>query len=262
MLLSVSLLPLVADLFSSTASRTLHQYTLPFVAFVAIQPPGAGAPSTSPTMQVISRLEGSPSSSTSAAALLTQLNTIVLPRVRPFLTRLRGERETRLAERRLREEQDRAYQAAARKDEERVLKARAEEGRRKRDKEEREEKERQAAKLREGAGRWRAWMRGVLEKGEPGESEEGVARVGVRLGDGRRAVRRFGKGEKVERVYAFVECALEIDDGQRLSASISLLPLSALLTLCTNSLSANGLPAYLRLPPGDDVPSSSARCRR
>lgn len=180
-------------------------------------------------MQVISRLEGNPSSSTSASTLLTQLNTVVLPRVRPFLTRLRGERETRLAERRLREEQDRAYQAAARKDEERVLKARAEEGRKKREMQDMVKKEADAARLREGAGRWRAWMRGVLEReGESAESEGGVARVGVRLGDGRRAVRRFGRKATVERIYAFVECALETDDGKRLGVWSSLTCFSAL----------------------------------
>lgn len=212
------------------ASRTLHQYTLPFVAFLALQPPppSATSSSTTPLMTVISRHEGSPASTTSAPALLAHLNTVVLPRVTPYLTRLRAEKETRLAERRLREEQDRAYAAAARKDEERVLKARAEEGkrrveagRRQMEAEEREERERKAALLREGAARWRAWMRGVLESsGEPSAGVEGSARVGVRLGDGRRAVRRFAKEDTVERVYAFVECALEVDDGKRLRASI------------------------------------------
>jgi len=133
----------------------------------------------------------------------------------------------------LREEQDRAYAAAARKDEERVLRARAEEGRKKREKEEKERKEKEAARLREGGRRWRAWMRGVLEKeGEPKDGEKGTARVGVRLGDGRRAVRKFGSAETVERVYAFVECALEVDDGERLG---EFLPLPSYLVSCAPS---------------------------
>lgn len=171
-------------------------------------------------MSVISRVEGSPSTATSAASLVTHLTTIVIPRVTPFLTRLRQQAATRLAERRLREEQDRAYALAAARDEERVLKVRAEEGRKKRESEERERKAHEVERLRDGAKRWRAWMRGVLEReGEAAETEVGIARVGVRLGDGRRAVRRFGAQEKVERVYAFVECALEKDDGERLGAS-------------------------------------------
>lgn len=46
-------------------------------------------------------------------------------------------------------------------------------------------------------------------RGEMGVEPAVGARIGVRLGDGRRAVRKFGEGETVERVYAFVECALE-----------------------------------------------------
>ena len=185
--------------------KTLSYFTLPFIAFVALQPPSTTSTSTSsPRMTIISRLEGSPSSTTSAPALLTQLTTLVLPRVTPFLSRLRGIAATRNAERLLREEQDRAYNLAATRDTERVLARRAEEDRKRRDGVASIEREARIGKLRDQGREWRNWMRGRLGD-EPGEG----ARIGVRLGDGRRAVRKFGEGETVEKVYAFVECALE-----------------------------------------------------
>jgi FAS-associated factor 2 len=168
-------------------------------------------------MTVISRLEGSPSTATSAASICSHLTTVVIPRVSPFLARQRAQQANRLAERRLREEQDRAYALAAQQDTARVLKMRAEQAQRLASERERQEAEARAAKLRDGARRWRAWQRGVLEReGEPPVGEARVARIGVRLGDGRRVVRRFGPESSIERVYAFVECALESeDDGER-----------------------------------------------
>lgn len=213
-------------LFYTSAGRVLQYYALPFVAFISLQPPssasGARASSPgSPRMTVISRLEGSPSTTTSAASICTHLTTVVMPRVSPFLARQRAQQATRLAERRLREEQDRAYAAAARQDEARVLKMRAEQAQRLAFERERQESEARAAKLRQSAKEWRAWQRAVLEReGEPEQvngGAGGVARVGVRLGDGRRVVRRFRPDSSTERVYAFVECALEEDDGERSS---------------------------------------------
>ena len=170
-------------------------------------------------MSVVARIEGSPSTSTSPQSILSHLNDRILPRIRPYMERLRKQQRTRLAERRLREEQNRAYQQSARKDEERVLKARREEARRKEREEEKRVKAASIERTRQSAKAWRSWMRGVLEReAEPAEGAPGAATIAFRLGDGRRVLRRFGRDSKVERIYAFVECALEMDDGVRSGA--------------------------------------------
>lgn len=161
-------------------------------------------------MTIISRLEGSPSSSTSASTILTQLNTIVIPRVTPFLTRLRTQEAARQSERFIRAEQDRAYLAAAEKDTERVLAKRAEEFNRIKEKEKNEKKEKDLDRLKRLSKRWRENKRCLLKSSEPAEGEkEGTVRLGIRLGDGRRAVRKFRGSDSLEDIYAFVECSLE-----------------------------------------------------
>lgn len=195
-----------------TVSRTLHPYAYPFVAFISLQP--SPRPNSSPVMAALTRHEGPPTSATSSQTLLAALTTLVLPRSTPFLTRLRAQDAARKAERRIRDEQDRAFAAAAAKDTERVLRKRKEEEERLRalrkgedDDRERKRREDDRAAVRRRAGLWRAWQRRELE--QAGEAREGTGvRVGVRLGDGRQVVRRFWTHDRVERVYAWVECAL------------------------------------------------------
>ncbi|KAL8283889.1 hypothetical protein RQP46_005321 [Phenoliferia psychrophenolica] len=204
----------IRDRDAYQVSRTLRPLSYPSISFISLQPSPRAPSSSSPQMSILTRHEGYPTSSTSAHALLTALTTLVLPRSTPFLSRLRAQDASRKAERRIREEQDRAYESAARKDTERVLKRRKEEEDRirneRREKEEEGEKnarEEERRRVRERAGEWRAWQRGVLENEGEAKEGEGV-RVGVRLGDGRRIVRSFRDDDKVERVYAWVECAL------------------------------------------------------
>ncbi|SCV72798.1 BQ2448_4335 [Microbotryum intermedium] len=210
----------VRDVDAYQASKALQFFRLPFVAFIALQPrsstptlPGSASIS-SPKLSVVTRLEGSPNSTLSASSLLAHLTNVVLPRVNPFMARLKAQHATRLEERRLRQEQDRAFAISAQRDEERVLRKRAEESQRQRDVEVRKRKEEKALRIREGSKKWRAWKRGQLQA----EGEREGVRIGVRLGDGRRVVRSFAKDAKVEDVYAYVECSLETDDGERREA--------------------------------------------
>ncbi|KAK4701641.1 FAS-associated factor 2, partial [Phenoliferia sp. Uapishka_3] len=203
----------IRDRDAYQVSKTLHPYAYPFITFISLQPTSRpGSSSSSPQMASLTRHEGPPSSSTSSQTLLTSLTTIVLPRSTPFLTRLRTIEASRKAERRIREEQDRAFAIAAAKDTERVLRKRKEEAEKTQSAqiaEEREEEKRRKSderkRIREMAGRWREWQRTLLEA--EGEPPAGV-RVGVRLGDGRRVVRKFDEESRVERVYAWVECCL------------------------------------------------------
>lgn len=202
-----------------TASQTLSYLALPFVAFIALQPRSPTATtSTSARMTVVSRLEGNPSTTTSADAILTHLTTLVVPRVTPYFIRERAQLVQRRAERALRAEQDLAYERAGARDTERVLKKRAEEeakrtSRERKEREEGEEREKQERRerLRMQGREWRKWKRQELRKREE-EEGEGSIRISVRLGDGRVKVRQFAITSTVEDLYEFVECELDVEE--------------------------------------------------
>jgi FAS-associated factor 2 len=179
------------------------------VAFIALHPvpPHLGGPSathsgSSPRLTVLSRHEGSPSSKTSASTLTTHITTSLLPRVTPLLTRLRTEKWEREQERRLRDEQDRAFAEAAARDKERVLKRQAEE-RAAAQAARKAEEERQAKALRKAnIAAWRRYARRALLAPEP--KSDGV-RIGIRMPDGKRFVRMFDRQDTAVNVYTFVE---------------------------------------------------------
>ena len=196
----------------NTASLKLGATTYPFVAFVSLHPVPThlGGPSTShsgsgPRLTVLSRHEGSPTSNTSAQTLHTHITTSLLPRVTPLLTRLRTERWNRAQERALREEQDRAFQEAAAKDRERVLQKQEAERRAAAEVEARIASEQQRAAMTEKRTQWRRYARKHLVPPEPAS---GGLRIGVRLPDGRRAVRRFSLEDDTAALYTFVETLL------------------------------------------------------
>lgn len=169
-------------------------------------------------MSIISRLEGSPLSTTSAPTIITHLTTIVIPRVTPYFNRIRAENATRLADRRLREEQARACEAAGKGDTERVLRKRAEEEAKRqaiesasRDAAAEREREQRLARLVQLGREWRAWKRSTMPS-EPAVGEPGTTRISVRLGDGRQAVRRFREDETIEDIYTLVECSLDPEE--------------------------------------------------
>lgn len=218
-----------------TAAQKLQATTYPFVAFMALQPRrgGAGSPQT-PTLTILSRHQGpaipAATAPTSARALVTHLQEQLLPRVTPYLTRVRAqavEKESVLAvaarererERQIRAEQDRAFEESARRDRDRIEKKRAEKqaaqeaARRQAEEEQRaleqarrEEEER--TRWAEKRMAWRRYGRRALLPREPRPGEQGrgkTVRVGVRMPDGRRAVRFFGEADSLTAVYAFVD---------------------------------------------------------
>ncbi|KAI5475460.1 hypothetical protein MNV49_001351 [Pseudohyphozyma bogoriensis] len=193
-------------------SLTLRPYAYPFVAFIALQPTSRS--SSTPKMTTISRLDGSPLSTTSANSILAHLTNVVIPRVDPYLSRLRRDEEGRRAERAIREEQDRLVAENAKRDEERVLAKRREVAERERAERERlaeasrkETEAREVERKRGLAEQWRAWRWSQLKENE--FRGEGGVRAAIRLGDGRRVTRKFGGDDTVEDVFAFVECQLD-----------------------------------------------------
>ncbi|KAG0144890.1 hypothetical protein CROQUDRAFT_108234 [Cronartium quercuum f. sp. fusiforme G11] len=209
----------VRDRDACLAAHVLDVTTYPTIVFVALQTkrPSVGSGfshrptlSSQPVMAISTRLEGI--RATSSSAVVSAITGTVVPRTTALLMRLRAERDRRAAERRLREEQDRAYAEAGRLDRERVLAKQAElaEKTRKEDEEARKLRaiveRREARKNEEDTRkRWRAWAVKERMPVEPTEGTTGVVTVGFRLGNGRRVVRRFLGIEPIESLYVFVE---------------------------------------------------------
>ncbi|KAI0073854.1 hypothetical protein K474DRAFT_1666141 [Panus rudis PR-1116 ss-1] len=244
----------IRDRDAWSASQKLQATTYPFVAFIALQPRRGPSTRTSgpppSTLTILSRHQGPSiprgSAPTSAETLVTHLKESLLPRVQPFLTRVReqvAERENirtmeqaqRERERALRAEQDRAFQESQRRDKERIEariaeeKRLAEEKRRTQEREmrekleaERREKERQEWEAKRMV--WRRWGRRHLLPREPRpgvvEPARGkTIRVGVRMPDGKRGVRFFGEGDSLTALYAFVD-TLFIPSGPEFSSDL------------------------------------------
>ena len=210
-----------ADARAPAVGQTLSYIALPFVAFVALQPstPTSSNPATAstvaPRLRLLTRLEHSSSAPLTAASLHTHLVTLVLPRAKPYLARLRAQDAQHAADRLARDEAERRVNELARRDEEKVLAVRRrEEERRRAEREAAERAERAQAELRERervaglARRWRAWKRAELA----GRPEGNDVRVAVRLGDGRRAMRGFRAEDGTDEVYGWVECELGAAD--------------------------------------------------
>ena len=193
-----------------TAALKLGVTTYPFVAFLSLYARRDGPDA----LTVITRHSGPSSSFTSANALCGHITGTVLPRVAPVLNRKRGEQRSRDYERRLREEQDRAYADSQRKDYERIVKHRAEEHR----KREEEQAQKIAAKEREELARaaaaerqrrdsqkmaWRRYARRMLVREEVPGSKTAIS-IKIRMPSGKQLVRRFEPTDSVTALYAFV----------------------------------------------------------
>ncbi|WVF65443.1 hypothetical protein IAT40_000171 [Kwoniella sp. CBS 6097] len=122
------------------ASQTLLTTTYPSLTFLSLLP----VPNSStPKLTILSNLSGPPSTTTSVTSIIQSLTTSILPRVTPFLNRLKRERLSLEEARHLRAEQDRAFKEAERRDREKM------DQQRKKEEMERLRKERAERELRE-----------------------------------------------------------------------------------------------------------------
>ncbi|KAI0045796.1 hypothetical protein FA95DRAFT_1560847 [Auriscalpium vulgare] len=195
-----------------SAARKLQATTYPFVAFVALQPPRPTLSGTRPSSQaaaltILSRHQGPPANTTSARTLTDHINTQLLPRVGPFLARLRAQQREREAERALRAEQDRAFHESARRDAEKAAmraaeEKAAEEARREEERRAREAEERRRSLEARRTG-WRRTARAALIGTEATGAD--ALRVVLRLPDGQRLIRAFAPSTDVGALYAFVD---------------------------------------------------------
>lgn len=175
---------------------------------------------------ILTTVQGPPSTTTSAPALIQMITNTIVPRTRPFLNRLRRERQALEEARRVRDEQDRILAESERRDRDKILKIRREnEERAKREREEAEHREREAeelqaaqaraAELKEQMRNWRLYVRQHLAP-EPSLEEvkaKRAVRVQIRLPNGlgsTRNVRAFPVDSSARDVYLWAETLLLI----------------------------------------------------
>lgn len=193
------------------ASTILQATTYPFLAFLSLQPlpasriTGSQLSPSSSRMSVFSRLEGI--NQCSINSVNSHIQDTLLPRLSPFLGRLRAEKRERETERRLRAEQDRAYEEAGKRDLARVKAKEAELAAKKREEEERLQQERLKARESQNKQAWRSVKAKELSSlPEPDQASTEATRLVIRLSDGRRLVKRFGYSERAARIWEYVDC--------------------------------------------------------
>lgn len=125
--------------------------------------------------------------------------------------RLVHDREEREMERRLREEQDLAFQRSLETDRERARRSQEEKKRKEAEERERalrEEAEKQKTQLLEEKKReWKYWRLSKLgPEFIPNSTTTKAARIGIRTADGSRLIRKFAGTDSIEAIYAYVEC--------------------------------------------------------
>ena len=196
-------------LIACPASQKLQATTYPFVAFLALQPRRhAGSSNSSPVVTILSRHQGRPA--TTSSMLIDHLNTQLLPRVTPFLVRFKTTLQDRDRDRRIREEQDRAFRETARRDREaidaRLRQEREEQERARKHAEEMKIKQEDSERQKQQAGirmEWRKWMRRRLLLPEA----RGL-RLAIKLPGNGRVVRSFPPSATLSSLYAFADSQL------------------------------------------------------
>ncbi|KAG6908452.1 hypothetical protein DXG01_004535 [Tephrocybe rancida] len=216
----------VRDPEAYSAAEKLQATTYPFIAFLSLQPrrapSSASRPTTTsttstqkPTLTVLSRHAGPSTSSsapTSPATLTTHLQTQLLPRVLPFLSRLRSTQEALERDRALRDEQDAAFHATAARDRERIEglmaadREAAERALAERELASRRAEEEQRAKealerIKETRFAWRKWFFSLFQNTP--EPLTGT-RIAIRFPTGSRLIRTFPSSDSLTHLYSFV----------------------------------------------------------
>lgn len=171
-------------------SNTLQATTYPFLAMIALQ---------NNKMAVIDRMEGP----IPPASMIRRMESVIT-RVGPSLNALRMEREQRELERRLRQEQDHAYQSSLLADQEKERKAA----------EAREEKERQLKDKQHREELKKNYIHHLvaLFKKDNVDGAEKTTKISFRLADGERVIRKFRGSDSLEVLYQFVEAYPHLND--------------------------------------------------
>ena len=215
----------VGDSEGYQVAASLSTTAFPFLALISLTPPSAASTSSAislssasaaaanagalpTTMSTILRISGLLPPQT----LLQKLNTALSAHA-DSLDRIRAIRDTHLADRQLREQQNSAYEISLARDRERARLRREEEARRKAAEEEARRRESQAERLRNQKQAWRTrQVRLGLLPADPAPDVK-AARVSIRFPDGEKVSRKFERGTGMDSVYAWVECrGVEVEE--------------------------------------------------
>ncbi|KAF1811442.1 hypothetical protein P152DRAFT_437813 [Eremomyces bilateralis CBS 781.70] len=192
----------VQDPEAYQVSNALNATKLPFAALIA------HTPSVSSTaMSVICRLAGP----TPPDDFANKLHAAMAHHA-DALNGVRATRTAQQATRNIRAEQDSAYERSLAQDRERARVRREAEAAARREEEEARQRAEEERRNADRVQMWRKWRARRIHA-EP-EGMEGAVRVSLRMGDGERVVRRFSGEDRVEEMYAFVECFEVLTSGE------------------------------------------------
>jgi FAS-associated factor 2 len=183
----------VVDPEAYQLSSAINATKFPFAALIC------HTPSVSTTsMSVIARIAGPVTPDAFTTTLRNAMNTHA-----DALATVRETRNAQTAARRLREDQEQAYERSLAADRERTRREKEEREKAKKEEEEAKQKAEEAQRLEKKKEQWKHWRAAQIK---PELTSGDVVRVSIRMGDGERVVRKFDGGLPLEEVYAFVEC--------------------------------------------------------
>ncbi|KAJ2016833.1 Ubx domain-containing protein [Coemansia sp. S680] len=198
-------------------ASTLEAAAFPFIALAALKPQSRLGAATGERfqLQLVARIDGLPKLSNAQSASESD-------RLARFICRLIGDsialheaelwearrdQEELEAERRLREQQNAAYEASLARDREREAEARVLEEARRIERQKEEDRLRDAQRAREMREQWQ-WAtlaRLLLEEEQETAAGTDMCKLNLRLESGRRVVRAFPAGVQMQRLFDFVE---------------------------------------------------------
>ncbi|KAL9094180.1 MAG: hypothetical protein Q9165_003595 [Trypethelium subeluteriae] len=197
----------VQDAEAYQVSSALNCTKFPFVGLIVHTP---SVSSTS--MSLVARIAGP----APAPTLVSQLQNAITQNA-SALSRIRSTRAEQDATRRLREEQNSAYERSLAQDRERARQKREAEAARQRAEQEAVEKAEAQEREQRDLEQWRRWRTSQIKE-EPGPEIKDTVRISVRLPSGERAVRKFFPDASLEELYAFVECYPLLQANEKMKA--------------------------------------------
>ena len=193
----------VQDAEAYQVSSALNCTKFPFTGLIVHTPSVSSS-----SMSLVARVAGP----TPPSSFVSQLRNAIVQNA-SALSRVRSTRAEQDATRRLREEQNSAYERSLAQDRERARQKREAESARQRAEKEAQEKAEAAERERRDLEQWRRWRASHIQE-EPDQSIKNTVRISIRLPSGERAVRKFFPNATLEELYAFVECygSLQAED--------------------------------------------------
>ena len=185
----------VQDAEAYQVSSALNCTKFPFAGLIVHTP---SVSSTS--MSLVARIAGP----TPASTMVSQFQNAIA-QTTPALSRVKSTRAEQDATRRLREEQNSAYERSLAQDRERARQKREAELARQHAEKEAQEKAEAKEREQRNLAQWQHWRASHIKE-EPGQDIKDAVRISVRLPSGERAIRKFFPDATLEELYAFVEC--------------------------------------------------------